>query len=112
MIFVGIITSLFYNFYITTNSKNRNAIATNYIIDIVEEIKLIDYEDIDQQSVEEVISNMEIPASYTIVGQLQRYNETEGNTDKADLIKILKITAEYSLGEKTEKIEISTLITK
>lgn len=112
MLFIGIITTLYYNFYITTSSKNRNAMATNYLIDIIEEAKILKYEDIDEESIQNIIINANIPESYAITASIQKYNETEGNTDKIDLIKILKVNVEYSVGDKTEKIEISTLITK
>ena len=116
MIFVGIITTLFYNFYLTTSAKNRNAIATNCIIDVIEQTKAMKYDEPTQESVETLIDSLEadktIPEGYTVTAQLQKYNETENNTDKKDLIKILKVTVKYTVGEKTEKIEISTLLTK
>lgn len=121
MIFVGMVTTLFYNFYLSTSAKNRNSIATNYIIDVIEEIKSMEYEKvkIDEGSassinglIEMLDIKKEIPKEYAITGNLEKYNETEGNTDKRDLVKILTIRAEYMVGNKTEKIEISTLLTK
>lgn len=112
VIFIGIITTLFYNFYLTTSAKNRNAIALNYVIDIIEEAKIMKYDEVAQESIETLITNLDIPKSYTITAELQKYNETEGNLEKLDLIKILKVNVEYSIGNKNEKIEISTLLTK
>lgn len=116
MILVGVITTLFYNFYLTTSSKNRNAMATNCFIDVIEQIKIMNYEEVNEESVEGVINSLKtnkvIPDGYTVTAQLQKYNETEGNTNKRDLIKILKVTVAYSIGEKTEEIQISTLLTK
>lgn len=116
IIFIGLITSLFYNFYMTTTAKNRNAIATNCLIDVIEEIKTIKYEEIDNDKINLLISNMQenktIPKGYEINYEIQKYNEIEGNTSKSDLIKILKVSVQYTLGQKEEKIEISTLITK
>lgn len=121
MIFVGMITTLFYNFYLSTSAKNRNAMATNYIIDVIEEIKSMEYDSVQtdnetSHSINGLIETLEakkgIPKEYTITGEVQKYNETLGNTDKKDLVKILTIRAEYTLGNKTEKIEISTLLIK
>ena len=112
MLFIGIITTLYYNFYITTSSKNRNAMATNYLIDIIEETKILKYVDVDQEAVQDIITNANIPEGYTVTASIQKYNETEGNTDKIDLIKILKVNVQYTVAGKAEKIEMSTLITK
>lgn len=112
MLFIGIITTLYYNFYITTSSKNRNAMATNYLIDIIEETKILKYVDVDQEAVQNIITNANIPEGYTVTASIQKYNETEGNTDKIDLIKILKVNVQYTVAGKAEKIEMSTLITK
>lgn len=115
-IFVGIIATLFYNFYITASAKNRNAIATNCLIDVIEQTKSMKYDEVDKQSVnlliEQLVEDKTIPGGYTVTGEVQNYNELEGNTQKKDLIKILTVKVEYTVGEKTEKIQISTLITK
>lgn len=116
VIFVSLITTLFYNFYISTSAKNRNAIALNCIIDVIEQAKMLKYDELDQTKIEELLgtlkSNKTIPNGYEVSVELQKYNELEGNTDKKDLIKILKVKVQYLVGQKTEKIEISTLITK
>lgn len=116
VIFVSIITTLFYNFYISTSAKNRNAIALNCIIDVIEQAKMLNYDELDQTKIEELLetltSNKTIPNGYEVNVELQKYNEIAGNEDKKDLIKILKVKVQYLVGQKTEKIEISTLITK
>lgn len=116
VIFVSIITTLFYNFYISTSAKNRNAIALNCIIDVIEQAKMLKYDELDQTKIEELLGTLKsdktIPNGYEVSVELQKYNELEGNTDKKDLIKILKVKVQYLVGQKTEKIEISTLITK
>lgn len=116
VIFVSIITTLFYNFYISTSAKNRNSIALNCIIDVIEEAKMLNYDELDQTKIEELLgslrSNKTIPNGYEVIVELQKYNELDGNTEKKDIIKILKVKVQYLVGQKTEKIEISTLITK
>lgn len=116
VIFIGLITSLFYNFYLTTTAKNRNAIATTCLIDVIEEIKLMEYDEVENNNLELLIRTLEedktIPDGYHVTANIQKYNEIEGNEDKSDLIKILNVTVEYTLQDKNEEIEISTLITK
>lgn len=116
VIFVSLITTLFYNFYISTSAKNRNAIALNCIIDVIEEAKMLNYDELNQTKIEELLgtlkSNKTIPNGYEVIAELQKYNELDGNTEKKDIIKILKVKVQYLVGQKTEKIEISTLITK
>lgn len=116
IIFVSIITTLFYNFYLSTSAKNRNAIALNCIIDVIEEAKMLNYDELDQTKIQDLLgilkSNKTIPNGYEVSVNVQRYNELEGNNTKKDLIKILKVKVEYLVGQKNEKIEISTLITK
>jgi Tfp pilus assembly protein PilE len=116
MVFTSIITTLFYNFYITTTSRNRNAMATNCLIDVIEQVKIMNYDEVNNDSVNTVIENLindkSIPNGYTVTSDVTKYNSTQGNTDKIDVIKILKVTLKYSVGNKEEKVEISTLLTR
>ena len=76
----------------------------------------LNYDELDQTKIEELLgslrSNKTIPNGYEVIVELQKYNELDGNTEKKDIIKILKVKVQYLVGQKTEKIEISTLITK
>jgi type II secretory pathway pseudopilin PulG len=116
MIFTSIITALFYNFYITTTARSRNAMATNYIISVIEKVKTMDYDEVNTSRVNTLISdwtnNKTISSGYTITSEVTPYNSTAGNEDKENIIKILKVTVKYKIGANQEKIEISTLITK
>ena len=116
MIFVGIIASVFYNYYLTTTSRNRNAIATNCLVDVIEHFKKMNYEDITNESISSELDKMKadgtISSGYTVNVSFQKYNELPGNEQKQDIIKILTTNIQYAVGNKTEKIEIKTLITK
>lgn len=116
VLFVSIITTSFYNYYISTQSKNRRTIATNAIIDVIEKIETMNYDDVNRETVNKVIDSYvqdgTIQTGYTITADLQKYNETAGNEDKKDLIKILSVKAQYTINDKQENIEIKTLITK
>lgn len=116
MLLVGIITTLYYNFYLTASARNRNAIATNCIIDVIERVKLMNYNDVNTENINELVQSLKedktLPEEYKVTVEIQNYNEQEKNVNKLDIIKILKVKVEYTVGQKEEKIEISTLITE
>lgn len=116
MLLVGIITTLYYNFYLTASARNRNAIATNCIIDVIERVKLMNYNDVNTENINELVQSLKedktLPEEYKVTVEIQNYNEQEKNVNKLDIIKILKVKVEYTVGQKKEKIEISTLITE
>lgn len=116
LIFVSIIVTAYYNYYLSITSKNRNTIATNCIIDVIENIEMMQYEDINEENVnkkvQELYKKKIIPNQYEISVVVEQYNTTEGNESKKDLIKTIKVTVQYEIGKKIQKLEISTLITK
>lgn len=58
VIFTSIITSGFYSYYISVQSKNRRTIALNTIIDVIENVEMMKYEDVSQDSVNLLIENL------------------------------------------------------
>lgn len=116
IVFISVITTSFYNYYLSTTSESRAAMATNCVIDVIENVEAMDYEDVEQASVDELVQGFvedgTIPSGYTLTAQLQKYNELEGNADKKDLIKILKVNVKYTINEKEENFEVTRLITK
>lgn len=116
IIFVSIITSGFYNYYMTIQSKNRRTSATNIIIDVIENVEIMNYEDVTINNIQALIKSLEqdgtIYKPYKVSFTLQNYNEIEGNEDKKDLIKILKVSIQYTVNDKEEKYEITRLIKK
>lgn len=115
-LFVAVITTSFYNYYQSIQSKNRTTMATNVIIDVIENVEMLPYDEIEQSSIDNLIQMLKtdgtIQDSYTVTATIEKYNEQAGNTDKEDLIKILKVKATYTNGKKEESIEIKRLITK
>ncbi len=116
ILFTAIITSAFYNYYISVQSKNRKTIATNIIIDIIENVEMMEYEEISQDIVNTLIQTLKdngtIQNGYSVMATLIKYNEIEGNEDKKDLIKILTVKVEYTVSNKQEKNEVRRLIIK
>lgn len=116
VLFVSIITSSFYNYYISTQAKNRKTMATNTIIDVIENVEMMNYDEVTLDSVNDLIEKLTsdgtIPSGYAVSASLQNYNEIAGNEGKKDLIKILKVKVEYDISDKQENFEITRLITK
>lgn len=114
--FISIITTSFYNYYISIQSKNRQTVATNIMIDIIENVEMMTYEEITTDTVNTIIDNLRkdgtIQTPYEVTATIEKYNEREGNQQKKDLIKILKVSVSYISDNKEEKTEISRLITK
>lgn len=49
---------------------------------------------------------------YDVTAIIERYNETAGNEDKKDLIKILTVKVKYTINDRQETNEIKRLIIK
>lgn len=116
VMFVSIITTAFYNYYTSVQGKTRQTMATNIVIDVIENVEMMEYDNINIESVNNLINelknNGDIPKGYEVEMALDKYNETEGNTDKLDLIKILKVKVKYLLNNKEETYEVRRLIKK
>lgn len=116
VMFVSIITTSFYNYYMSVQSKTRRTIATNAVIDTIENVEIMKYEDINEASVNDLVQNLmqdgTIPSEYNLTATIQKYNETENNENKLDLIKILNVKIQYMVSNKEETFEITRLITK
>lgn len=115
ILFISVITTGFYNYYKSVQSKNRTTIATNIVVDVIENIEMLQYDEVTKENIDNIVETLKldgsIPKSYTVTVDLQNYNETEGNMDKKDLIKILKVKVAYGEND-TENYEITRLITK
>lgn len=115
VMFTGVLVTTFYNYYLSISAKNRNAIATNCIIDVIENIQMVPYENIDEQKVNEIIqalyNNNTIQDQYTVTAKLEKYNEMPGNEQKYDVIKKITVNVKYNVGNNERQIEISNLIT-
>lgn len=115
MLFVSVITTGFYNYYKSVQSKNRVTIATNIVVDVIENVEMLQYDEVTKENINNIVETLKsdgtISKSYTVTVDLQNYNETEGNMDKKDLIKILKVKVTYGDND-IENLEITRLITK
>lgn len=113
VLFVSIITTIFYNIYISSTSIKRSTIANGYAMYILEAIEKENYEAIytNSPAIQNIIQKEKIARGYTVTVAVEKYNETTGNTDKEDLVKTVTVTVEYKVGIKPEKVTMSKLKT-
>ena len=109
VIFTGIIGTLFYSSFKINSQARISAVATNYAIEILEDIDKIAYDDVQNGMESKYIEQFSIPEGYELSIKIQKYNL--GN-DKADLIKKVKLTLSYGMMGDTEQIVIQRLKVK
>ena len=113
--FVAIIAIIFSN--ITSNSKgiDRKTEATYKAISLIEEIKNAGIENVDKFIDAEgssILDEEKNPTPYTKKVTVIDYTKMEGNEDKKHgIVKKVTVEVSYQNGGKTEKVELSTLLT-
>ncbi len=131
-LFSGLIATISYNIYLSNASIKRMSKATNYIVDVFEYVDKSNYDDITLDNLtgyfndkyyyeqdgatvkedaevkikenNENLEDMQTPFKGEIT--ITKYNETEGNTDKLDLVKEITMKVKYKLGNKDQEIEM------
>ena len=132
VLFVSVISTLFYNVYIRGQAVKRSSEANGLIVQILESISAIPYDDIvieedgssiitlldnigiEKQSIENSVYTGKI-SGYTITVKVEKYIDLEQNKDKLDLedvIKIITVKVGYKVSDNINQIEISTVKTK
>lgn len=129
-LFAGLIATISYNIYLSNSSIKRMSKANEYIVDVFEYIDKTYYDEVTKENIikyfngkyyynqdgstpksnaevkikeqDEETLNTPFKAEINIV----KYNETEGNTDKLDLVQEITMTVTYKLGNKDQTIEM------
>lgn len=106
VLLVGIITSLVYNFGITSKEINRKSEATYLAIQVIEGIKQMKYEEIIEDtnggttisSIESLTGQVfEVKNGYTVTVNIENYRDRMGDSTLEDVIKIAKVTVQYTV---------------
>lgn len=131
-LFAGLIATVSYNIYLANSNIKRMSKANSYIAEIFQYVDKIYYDDVTEKNLTEYFnnkyyyldentaksnaeakiketSNEILDTPFKISLKITNYNETEGNTDKLDLVKEITMTVEYVIGNKEEKIEMTTM---
>lgn len=134
-LFSALIATISYNIYLSNSSIKRMSKATGYIVDVFEYIDKVDYDEVTKDKIVEYFNNkyyysedgstpktrsevkikendenVETPFKAEI--NIVKYNETEGNTDKLDLVQEITMTVKYKLGNKDQEITMTRNKTK
>lgn len=109
LIFSGLVVTAFYSSYVVNSKTKITASATNYSIQILEDIDKITYDEVQNGMENMYRQKFSIPNGYSLKMEVTNYNE--GN-DKEDLIKNVKLTIEYKIVGDTEKIVINKIKVK
>lgn len=128
ILFSGLIATISYNIYISNSSIKRMSKATSYIVDLFEYIDKINYEDVTKQKLTSYFNNKyyvgdkpevklletdeSVTTPYKATIEIVKYNETEGNTEKLDLVQEITMTVTYKLGNKEQNITMTRNKTK
>lgn len=110
MVFVSIVLIVYTNLNRVNSQILRKQTATNYAIAILENVDRLYYNEVTPEKFENIdigngkhkIADTEIARGYRANVTIQNYNETEGNENKLDVIKIVTVSIEYNTGTKDE----------
>ena len=110
MVFVTVITSMFYNLTVTSKRIERKTEATSIAIKTIETMKILEFdkltEGMDLEDINNLISDkIEVPNGYTVTVSVD-------NSTYADVIKIISVQVDYKMGKQEETINIETLVKK
>ncbi len=105
-LFTGTIGTLVYNGTKADYKIKLTGLATNYAIQILEEIDKIPYEEVQNDMEYYYINKFNIPQGFDITIEVTNYNE--GN-DMQDLIKKVKLTITHEFLEESESFVVSHL---
>ena len=115
ILFVSLITGLFYNTSVTTKKINRKAEATNLAINTIERMKLEDFSNLkntkigDDEGKKEIsesnistLVDLDVPKGYKVEIAVEDY-------DDGSAVKIIKAYVTYMENNQNQEIKIETL---
>lgn len=114
IIFVSLITGLFYNISSTNRKIDRKSTASQLAIKVIETMKRTNFDELQlnmttleslnnvQQEEDKIIN---IPNGYNIEISVEKYREEE-------TIKTIRVIVSYEVGKDTENVKIETLVKK
>lgn len=106
MIFSGIIGTALYEAFKMNSKTKVSAAALNFVIEILEDIDKITYDEVQNGMESKYMTQFSIPSGYNLSINVSNY--IEGN-ETEDLIKIVKLTIEYKMAGNEEKIVIEKI---
>lgn len=123
ILFSGLIITLITKVTVESKKVKIYSKQMDYITEIFEKVEQLAYDDVTEgnlidyintQNLDVVKAASDLPsvaqtAAYKIAINVENYNETEGNTDKLDYIKIIKVTVKSTLAGRDYLTEMSRI---
>lgn len=106
-VFVGLITTMLYSVYRENIKATLMSKMTVYAVQILENIDKISYEEVQNKTISEYREEFSIPEGFNIQIEISNYGENSASRD--DVIKIIKLTISYTMGDVPEEISIKRL---
>lgn len=106
MLFVAIVTTIFYQIGMTNLETTRHSVATDCVVNILETIQLIPYDDFLNTDLNEdwcTSKGIKIPDGYTV--EIQKNSDQE----KDNLMQEVKVTVSYRIKDQNKSVSINTL---
>ena len=125
-LFSGLIATISYNIFISNSSINRMSKATSYIVDVFEYVDKIYYDDVTKDNIVNYFNSKyytgdrsevkmkstteeTVNTPYVAEINVTKYNQTEGNSGKLDLVEEITMRVTYKLGSKEQKVEMKKI---
>ena len=115
IIFISLISGLFYNTAVTTKKIDRKTEATNLAISVIERMKLVDFADLENtktgdddgrkginESNISTLADLDIPNGYKVEVAVEDY-------DDGSAVKIIRAYVTYMENNQNQEIKIETL---
>lgn len=106
-LFVGVISSLYYQLAYHTSAIRMNALAVNYAVKIAEATDKMTYEEVEESLNETLKETYQFPDSIDANITVQKYSDE--NEGKQDVIKIVTIKVDYEFAKEQRTYEIKKL---
>lgn len=112
-LFVALIAVLIYNVNKNSDSMERRAEATNYVINAIAEIKTTNFDNL--QNSEQNIGDTGYYEKITVIDYVDLKKEEQNeqdNTIMSGLVKKVTVEVSYKDGNTTQTVDLSTIRTK
>ncbi len=128
VLFISLITNMFYNVGITSKKVSRKSEATYLAIQVIEALKQIEYDQLPLGETEENKNmtldelnliletagkqKIELQNGYSLEINVENYRNQEGDNTLLDIIKVVTAKVNYTERKKQQSIELSTAVVR
>ena len=112
LLFVGVVASLMTNIVLQNSRIKLQTKQMDIAQDIMEYVKKTPYSEVTESNIRNYLNNVSPlrgDSAHLVQISVEPYNETTGNTQKIDIIKIITITVRSSLKGETYSTQVQGL---